>query len=435
MSLLQDAAQRVADAERFAPPMLVCNEEHRFVAAEQVRAIGIRPGRIILEPEGRNTAPAIALVALSVEPDTQLLILPSDHVIKKPKALISVIAKGARAAAQGRLVTFGAPPTRPETGYGYIRQGAALPKAAGVFEVAEFTEKPDLTAAQLYVSGRQHLWNSGMFLFRAGDFVDELNAHAPKVLSACKAAIANGKEDKDFFRPGAPDFRKAPAISIDYAVMENTRRAAVVPADIGWSDLGSFDALWESGKKDKAGNVTFGSTILKDVEDSFVWSDGRLVAAIGLPRVILVATDDVVLAVPRERAQDVKSLVSRLRKQNRDESDAHSWVHRPWGSYQVIDTGEGFKAKRLTVKPGHALSLQRHQKRAEHWVVVSGTAEVTRDGETLSLEANQSTYIPAGMAHRLANRGDAELHIIEVQSGDYLGEDDIERLDDDWGRG
>lgn len=432
---LQETALRVADTERFAPPVLVCNDEHRFAVAEQLREIGVEPARMILEPEGRNTAPAIALAAAALDPADVLLVLPSDHAIKKPKAFLAAVNKGAKAAALDRLVTFGVPASRPETGYGYLRAGPALEGAPGVLELAEFIEKPDETAASLFVSGGRHYWNSGILLFRAGAFLDELKALAPRIRTACEQAVAGGVEDLDFFRPASEPFAKAPAQSIDYAVMEKSARAAVVPADMGWSDVGSFEALWEVEKKDKAGNVSRGPVVLAEMENSFIHSDGRLVAAIGLSDIIIVATDDAVLAVPRRRAQDVGTLVRAARKQGRDESDAHSWVHRPWGRYQVIDEGEGFKAKRLTVKPGQALSLQKHEKRAEHWVVVAGIATVTRGEEVIELGPNQSTYIPAGMPHRLENAGAEELRLIEVQSGSYLGEDDIIRLEDRWNRG
>jgi mannose-1-phosphate guanylyltransferase/mannose-1-phosphate guanylyltransferase/mannose-6-phosphate isomerase len=434
-SLLQETALRVAGAERFAPPTLVCNEEHRFIIAEQLRAIGTPANAILLEPEGRNTAPAVAAAALALgDLDALLLVLPSDHVVRDHAAFLAAVDAGADAAADGALVIFGVVPDKPETGYGYIRRGRPYEHVNGAFRVRRFIEKPDARRAARYVSAGDYYWNAGMFLFSARHFLEELERLEPAILASCRDAVAKSQRDLDFLRldPGA--FARSPSKSIDYAVMEHTQKAVVVPLDAGWSDVGAWSALWDLGTKDARGNVVIGPVVAEDVRDSYLRSDGRIVAALGIENVVVVATEDAVLVSTRERAQDIRIVVERLKAEGRSEVRAHPTVYRPWGSYKTIDAGERFQVKRITVKPHASLSLQRHRHRAEHWVVVSGTAEVTRGDETTRLEANESTYIPIGTVHRLANPLDTPLHLIEVQSGAVLSEDDIERLEDRYGR-
>jgi mannose-1-phosphate guanylyltransferase/mannose-6-phosphate isomerase len=437
-TLLQETAARVADAERFAAPLIVCNDEHRFIVAEQLREIGITPEAIVLEPEGRNTAPAAAAAALMLgrdDADALLLILPSDHVITDLERFHGAVEVAARAARDGALITFGMTPTKAETGYGYIRCGEPLDGEGRCHRVERFVEKPEADAARSMLAEGGWLWNSGMFLFSAGAYLEELERLRPEIVAACRAAIESGREDMDYFRLGAAAFGTAPSVSIDYAVMEHTKRAAVVPADIGWSDIGSWAALWELGQKDENGNVAIGETIVEDVRDSYLRADGRLLAAIGVRDLLVVATQDAVLVASRDAAQDVKVVVERLKASGSDRHHAHLKVFRPWGSYQCLDAGERFQVKQLIVKPGARLSLQKHKHRAEHWVVVSGTARVTRGEEVFDLGPNESTYIPVGALHRLENPASEVLRVIEIQSGSYLGEDDIERFDDVYGRG
>jgi mannose-1-phosphate guanylyltransferase/mannose-6-phosphate isomerase len=380
-SLLQQTALRVADASAFAPPVVVCNEDHRFTVAEQLRQVGATPAAMILEPEGRNTAPAVALAALHLadaDPAALILVLPSDHVIAKPKAFAAMVKKGRRAAEREHLVTFGITPSRPDTNYGYIKRGGALKGVASAGAVEKFVEKPDRTTATLYHASGEYLWNAGMFLFRADTFLAELDRLQPDILAACRMAMASAVVDLDFCRPDRKAFSASPSLSIDYAVMEETTRAAVVPADIGWSDLGGWPALWDLAKRDKAGNAAVGDVITEDVENSYLHADHGMIAAVGLEDMVVVSTDDVVFVAPMARAAEAKTIVARLRDTDHDTADSHSTVYRPWGSYQNIDEGARFKVKRITVRPGGILSLQRHRKRAEHWVVVSGTARVTR---------------------------------------------------------
>ena len=436
-TLLQETARRVADAERFAAPLVVCNDEHRFIVAEQLREIGITPAAIVLEPDGRNTAPAAAAAALMLgrdDADALLLILPSDHVITDLEGFHGAIEVAARAARDGALVTFGMTPTKAETGYGYIRCGEPLDDEGRCHRVERFVEKPEAAAARSMLAEGGWLWNSGMFLFSAGAYLEEMERHRPAIVEACRAAIESGREDMDYFRLGAEAFAAAPSVSIDYAVMEHTKRAAVVPADIGWSDIGSWAALWELGQKDENGNVAIGETIMEDVRDSYLRADGRLLAAIGVRDLLVVVTADAVLVASRDAAQDVRKVVERLIASGSERHHAHLEVFRPWGSYQCLDAGERFQVKQLTVKPGGRLSLQKHKHRAEHWVVVSGTARVTRGEEVFDLGPNESTYIPVGSLHRLENLASEVLRVIEIQSGSYLGEDDIERFDDVYGR-
>lgn len=437
-SMLQDTALRVADPAVFAKPLIICNQEHRFVIAEQLRQAGLEAARIVLEPVGRNTAAAAAIAALIIaeqDPDGQLLLLPADHVIQDQAAFLNAVATAAGAATAGHLATFGIVPTAPETGYGYIRRGEAIDGQDGAFCVAAFVEKPPREQAERYVAEKSFFWNSGMFLLPARRYLAELERWEPAVLKACRAALAKGHSDLDFFRLEEEAFAAAPSTSIDYAVMERTDAAAVVPCSIGWTDVGAWSALWDIGVKDDGGNVCQGDAIAWDSRNCYVRSeDGALVAVLGLSDTVVVATEDAVLVAAKDRAQDIKPLVEHLKAQGRDEPRQHRRVHRPWGYYQSLHAGDRFQVKRLTVVPGARLSLQKHYHRAEHWVVVNGTALVTRGEEQILLRENESVYIPLGTPHRLENPGKVPLNLIEVQSGSYLGEDDIVRFDDHYGR-
>lgn len=434
-TLLQDTATRVAPGERFAAPLVICNEEHRFIVAEQLQALSIKPRRLVLEPFGRNTAPACAVAALLVaadDPQGLIAILPSDHVIAEPEAFHQAMHVAAHAAADGHLVTFGIRPSQPETGYGYIEPGDAL--ADDCFRVRRFIEKPDAERAQALFDEALCLWNSGMFVFSAQAFLDELERRQPAVVRACRAAVAGAASETDFLRLDAEAFKGCPSVSIDYGVMEHTDRAAVVPASFGWNDVGSWSALWSIGDKDTEGNVTDGDVLLVDAKGSYVRSESGLVAAVGIEDLIIVATDDAVLVSHRDRTQDVKQVVDRLKAKARPEGDLHRRVYRPWGYYQSIDAGTLFQVKQLMIKPGAQLSLQMHYHRAEHWIVVEGTARITCDDRSFLLQENESTFIPLGAKHRLENPGKIPLRLIEVQSGTYLGEDDIVRFEDNYGR-
>jgi len=437
-SMLQETALRVRDPARFAAPLLVCNQEHRFIIAEQVRQSGLTPQGIVLEPVARNTAAAAAVAALTLaetDPDALLLLLPADHLIRDQDAFLAAVDAAAAVAAAGRLVTFGIVPHAPETGYGYIRRGDAIDGHDGVFTVAAFVEKPTRDRAEEFLAGGTHLWNSGMFLFPAKLFLSELERFEPAVLAAARAALVAGSRDLDFFRLDKDAFAASPGTSIDYAVMERTEQAAVVAADMGWTDVGAWSALWDVGTKDPDGNVRLGDVLMHDTRNSYVRSDcDALVALVGLDDTIVVATDDAILVAARDRVQDVKVLVEQLKRDGRTEPLTHRRVHRPWGFYQSIHSGDRFQVKRLTVAPGARLSLQKHFHRAEHWVVVNGTALVTRGEEEILLRENESVYIPLGTVHRLENPGKVPLNLIEVQSGSYLGEDDIVRIDDTYGR-
>jgi mannose-1-phosphate guanylyltransferase/mannose-6-phosphate isomerase len=431
-SLLQETARRVGDADRFQPPLVVCNDDHRFVIAEQLRALGVTPLAIALEPVARNTAPAIAAAALivaEVDPAGTLLVLPSDHVILDRPAFMHAIDCAAAAARAGRLTTFGIVPEHPETGFGYIQRGEPLEGIDGAFSVARFVEKPDAERARAFVESGDYAWNSGMFVFPVRALLEELERFQPDLVSACRDAVANAQRDLTFTRLEAAAFGRAEAISIDHALMEKTGSAAVVPCEIGWSDVGSWGALWEIGRRDERGNVVQGDVLLHDVENAYVRSESRLVAAVGVRDLVVVETADALLVAPRDRAQDVKEIVAQLDRAGRPEADRHALVHRPWGAYSAAASGDHFLVRQISVKPGGRLSLQRHRHRAEHWVVVQGRARVTIGDEVTEIERNQSTYIPPGVPHRLENPGEAELTVIEVQSGDYLGEDDIERLE------
>lgn len=437
-SMLQDTAQRVADPARFAEPLVICNQEHRFLIAEQMRQAGFGKARIVLEPVGRNTAAAAAVAALLVaeqEPDGQILLLPADHVILDQDMFLKTVTSAAAAASAGHLTTFGIVPTAPETGYGYIRRGDAIDGQDDAFHVAAFVEKPPREQAERYVAEKNFFWNSGMFLLPVRQYLAELERWEPAVLDTCRKALAQGRSDLDFFRLDEEAFAACPNISIDYAVMERTAAAAVVPCSIGWTDVGAWSALWDIGRKDEHGNVHHGDTIAWDSRDCYARSeDGALIALLGMTDTVVVATEDAILVAAKDRAQDIKPLVEHLKKQGRNEPLLHRRVHRPWGFYQSLHAGDRFQVKRLTVAPGARLSLQKHYHRAEHWVVVNGTALVTRGEEQILLRENESVYIPLGTAHRLENPGKVPLNLIEVQSGSYLGEDDIVRLDDHYGR-
>lgn len=436
-SLLQGTALRVADEKIFAAPFVISNDAHRFVITEQLKMVGVHPARLVLEPCERNTAPAVAVAAYLAreqDPDARLLVLPSDHMISDPKSFLAAVAIGETAAMAGSLITFGIAPTSPETGYGYIQRGSALKEAEDCFEVSRFIEKPDADTAEKFLKSGDMYWNSGIFLFRADCYLEELNRLHPEIITATQAAVDGATTDLDFLRLDKEAFETSPSISIDYAIMEHTHAAAVVPVDMGWNDIGSWTALQEIEKGDAQGTVKIGDVITKDVQNAYLRSEGPLVAAIGIKNVIVIATSDAVLVVDRSRVQEVKTLVETLRAEGRSEAESHPKVYRPWGSFDTIDSGEHFCVKRITVKPGKKLSLQRHLHRAEHWVVVDGTALVTRGEESFLLRENESTYIPPDTVHRLENVCDEPLHLIEVQSGSYLGEDDIIRLDDDYGR-
>lgn len=437
-SMLQDTAQRIAEPSRFARPLVICNQDHRFIIAEQLRQIGLTPSAIVLEPIGRNTAAAAAVAALRVveqDRDALMLVLPADHLIRDTAAFLAVVEVAAAAAEAGHLVTFGITPTAPETGYGYIRRGPALDGLEGVFPVAAFVEKPPRATAERFLADGLHLWNSGMFLFPAARYLEELERFEPAVLAACRRAIAEGIDDLDFFRLAPKAFAEAPGISIDCAVMERTQDAVVVPCDIGWTDVGAWSALWEVGGKDADGNVCIGDVHTQEARNCYIRSEGTLTAVVGLDDAVVVVTDDAILVASRDRVQDIKSIVERLKRDGRTEPLTHRKVHRPWGFYQSLHGGERFQVKRLTIAPGAKLSLQKHYHRAEHWVVVNGTALVTRGDEQILLRENESIYIPLGTVHRLENPGKLPLNLIEVQSGSYLGEDDIVRIDDSYGRG
>nr|AAY28997.1 phosphomannose isomerase/GDP-mannose pyrophosphorylase [Stenotrophomonas maltophilia] len=430
-TMLQATWNRVAAIAGKAP-IVVANQEHRFMAAEQLRECNVTPQALILEPIGRNTAPAIAIAALqalAAGEDALLLVLPSDHVVRDDAAFHAAVQQAAVAADAGKLVTFGIVPTSPETGYGYIKAQAG----AGVHAVDRFVEKPDLATAQQYVASGEYYWNSGMFLFKASRYLQELEALQPAILAACRTALERASRDSDFIRLDADAFATSPSDSIDYAVMEKTADAAVVPLDAGWNDVGSWSALWEVSDKDADGNAWHGDVIALDCSNSYAYGN-RLIAMVGLEDVVVVETDDAVFVGHKDRVQDVKEIVGRIKRDGRSEAAAHRKVYRPWGAYDSIDNGARFQVKRITVKPGATLSLQMHHHRAEHWIVVSGTAEVTRGEEVILLTENQSTYIPLGVTHRLKNPGKLPLELIEVQSGSYLGEDDIVRFEDQYGR-
>ena len=434
-SLLVQTLRRAIGLADVGAPIVVCNDDHRFLVAEQLRSCGVRPGAILLEPEGKNTAPALAvaaLQALAADPEAMLLVLPADHVIAQWDAFAAAVACGMKAAREGHLVTFGIVPSAPETGYGYIQSGEVW--ADTIHRIRQFVEKPDLSTAQNYLASGDYLWNSGMFLLRADAYLEELEAHAPQILAAAREALANSVKDLDFTRLDPECFARSPSDSIDYAVMERTARGMVVPLSCGWSDVGSWSSLWEVEGKDGGGNAVSGDVLLHGVENCYIRSESRLVAAIGIADAVVVETSDAVLVAQKSQVQDVKHIVNALKQRARDEAVMHKRVYRPWGSYESLVNAERFQVKRIIVNPGQQLSLQMHHHRAEHWIVVSGTAKVTCDEKEFLLSEDQSTYIPLGHRHRLSNPGVIPLEMIEVQTGSYLGEDDIVRFQDVYGR-
>ena len=431
-SMLQDTILRLEGLDELEDPIVVCNEAHRFLVAEQMREAGCSTGKIILEPVGRNTAPAIAVAALSVEPDAILIVLPADHSVTDKLLFQAHVKSAVDLAIAGKLVTFGIVPSKPETGYGYIRAGEQVAGLAHVVE--QFVEKPDVDTAKAYLAEGCFSWNSGMFVFSASGYLEELNNHHASLLGQSQAAFDGISQDLDFMRLDIEHFSKCESISIDYAVMEHTKNAVVIPIDVGWNDVGSWSSLWEIGEQDTEGNRFLGDVISHGSNRNYVNAPHRLVSLVGVDDLIVVDTADALLVAARDQAQDVKEIVAALKQSSRKETSTHRKVYRPWGSYDSVDEDEGFQVKRITVNPGASLSLQKHYHRAEHWVVVSGTAEVTRGDDVYMVSKNQSTYIPIGEKHRLRNPGKIPLKLIEVQSGDYLGEDDIERFDDVYGR-
>jgi len=432
-TMVQETLLRLAGLKGQQAPIAVCNENHRFMMAEQLWEIGVKPATIILEPVGKNTAPAVAMAALSANSlDDVLLVLPADHVIDNIPAFHQAIIHAQELAIQGFLVTFGIIPTEPETGYGYIKR--ATTQLGAAFQVEAFVEKPDFATATAYLQSGDYFWNSGMFAFTAASFLGELEKFNPTMLDVCRQALNAAKTDLDFTRVDKALFSTCPSDSIDYAVMEKTDKAAVIPLDAGWNDVGSWSALWDVTDKDKYGNAITGDVLTVDSHNSYIHSENKLVAAIGINDMVIVETDDAVMIAPKDRVQEVKDIVAQLKDLQRCEADVHRKVYRPWGHYQSIDDGDRHQTKRMVVKPGGKLSVQKHHHRAEHWVVVKGTALVTRGDEKIMLTENESTYIPLGIVHCLENPGVIPLEIVEVQSGSYLGEDDIVRFDDVYGR-
>ncbi|MEZ8296055.1 mannose-1-phosphate guanylyltransferase/mannose-6-phosphate isomerase [Vibrio splendidus] len=461
-SMLQQTLQRLQGIDAHLTdsscdaPFIICNEEHRFIAAEQIRSANVLHSGILLEPVGRNTAPAIALAALQAltkshntkgeAADPILLVLAADHHIAKTSEFQQSINRGVDYAKQGKLVTFGITPNAPETGYGYIKQGQPLISSLQLetnttdqpthyaYDIECFVEKPDKATAEAYIRSEQYLWNSGMFMFKASRYLEELAEHLPEILAACKLALAKQNTDLDFIRIDAEAFKSSPSDSIDYAVMEKTSHAAVIPMDVGWNDIGSWSAIWDVSDKDEHNNVIEGDVLTVDSQHNYIHAENKLVATVGVDNLIIVETKDAILVANKDKVQGVKSIVSQLNQSGRTEHVHHREVFRPWGKYDVIDLGKRDKVKRITVKAGHQLSLQMHHHRAEHWVVVAGTAKVTNDEKTYLVEEDQSTYIPLGHIHCLENPGETPLEMIEVQTGSHLSEDDIIRYQDSYGR-
>lgn len=461
-SMLQQTLQRLQGLEghlkgnECAAPLIICNEEHRFIAAEQARSANIQHSGILLEPVGRNTAPAIALAALQALDksthneqdalDPILLVLAADHHIANTSEFQQVISRGVDYAKQGKLVTFGITPDAPETGYGYIKQGEPLSplvqtdtnakelSAHHAYAIEYFVEKPDQATAKEYIRSGLYLWNSGMFMFKASRYLEELSEHHPEILAACKLALSKQNTDLDFIRIDADAFKNSPSDSIDYAVMEKTSHAAVIPMGVGWNDIGSWSAIWDVSEKDEHNNVIEGDVLTVDSQHNYIHAENKLVATVGVDNLIIVETKDAILVANKDKVQGVKSIVSQLNQAGRTEHIYHREVFRPWGKYDVIDLGKRDKVKRITVKAGHRLSLQMHHHRAEHWVVVAGTAKVTNDDKTYLIKEDQSTYIPLGHIHSLENPGEVPLEMIEVQTGSHLSEDDIIRYQDSYGR-
>jgi len=435
-TMIQDTVTRLAGITDIADPIIVCNEEHRFTIAEQMREMNINPSAIILEPFGKNTAPAVAIAALQaqkIEKDPVLLILPADHIIANKSAFHSAVKTGYEAALGDKLVTFGIIPKAPETGYGYIKAGSKQ-ETGDVYSVEKFVEKPDEKTAQVYLDQGGYYWNSGMFMFKSSIYLQELKSHNTEIYNGSEKSLSLASVDMDFIRLNREEFNKCPSDSIDYAVMERTASATVIPVDMEWNDIGSWAALWEVGEPDDKGNVTHGDTLLEDTNNSYIHADSRLVTTVGLNDHIVVETSDAVLVAHRDKAQNVKEIVEKLKSANRDEAIIHNKAYRPWGAYECIDFDSRFQVKRITVNVGARLSLQLHHHRAEHWIIVQGTARVTCGDKVFLMSENESTYIPLGEKHRLENTGKIPLELIEVQTGSYLGEDDIVRFDDVYGR-
>jgi mannose-1-phosphate guanylyltransferase len=435
-TMLQETVMRLSNLVT-TPPLVICNEEHRFIVAEQFRNIK-QKASIILEPVGRNTAPAVTLAAelLSQQnevDDPVLLVLAADHVIQDVSSFVETIKAAVPLAENGKLVTFGIVPSEPHTGYGYIKRGEKADNSDG-FEVNEFVEKPDLETAVKYCESGEFYWNSGMFLFKASHYLKELKKYRPEIFSVCKESLKNTTKDHDFVRLDADVFATCPDESVDYAVMENTKDAVVFPLDVGWNDIGAWSALWDVNDKDESGNTTNCDTILQDTTNSLIHGGERLITTIGLDNIVIVDTKDALLVACKDKVQDVKKIVEQLKSENRNEYKVHREVYRPWGKYDSIDNGQRYQVKRITVNPGEKLSIQMHHHRAEHWIVVSGTASVTNGDKTFLVTENESTYIPIGVIHALENPGKVPLEMIEVQSGSYLGEDDIVRFEDRYGR-
>ncbi|MEX9950238.1 mannose-1-phosphate guanylyltransferase/mannose-6-phosphate isomerase [Providencia alcalifaciens] len=427
-TMLQETIARLKNIEHL-PPLLICNEEHRFIVAEQLRQENFKHSGIILEPVGRNTGPAIALAAIKSMQngdDPLLLVLAADHVIQDHASFTKSIEKAIVPAEQGALITFGIIPTAPETGYGYIKKGNLVNESA--FQVERFVEKPDLNTAEQYIANNEYLWNSGMFLFKASCYVNELKKHAPEILSSCELALQNSLSDLDFTRINAEIFEACPENSIDYAVMEKADNVLVVPMDAGWSDVGSFSSLWEVSPKDQQSNVIIGDVLTENTKNSYVYSQSKLVSTVGVDNLVIIETKDAVLVANKDNVQDVKSIVNQLKQAGRSECEQHREAYRPWGTHDEIAHGERFHVKHLKVKPGEKTALQMHYHRAEHWVVVQGTAKVTNGDKSYILSENESTYIPIGSPHQIENPGKIDLHLIEVRSGTYLEEDDIVRI-------
>ena len=440
-TLLQDTITRLENFPNVSDTVtVICNDAHRFLVAEQLREINVKADALLLEPVGRNTAPALTLAALANKNaghDDVLLVMPADHVIQDTKTFQRILTEGSKLASQDMLVTFGIVPTKPETGYGYIKQGKDIDGKS--FVIDQFVEKPNATKAQEYLDSGDFLWNSGMFMMKSSIWLEQIGKHAPDILTACDKAFTQGKKELDFYRIDEEAFTACPSDSIDYAVAEKmvtdqTTKAAVVRLDAGWSDVGAWAELWNIGEKDADGNVTHGDVVTINSENSMLFSQQRLIAAVGLKDIVVVETADAILVSHRDQVQDVKEVVEWIKSEGRDEHLSHRCVYRPWGHFDSIDMGERYQVKRIFVNPGETLSLQMHHHRAEHWIVVSGTAKVTRGDETFLVTENQSTYIPVGTKHRLENTGAIPLEMIEVQSGSYLGEDDIVRFEDIYGR-
>lgn len=432
-TMFQETLERLNGVQDIQAPIVICNDEHRFMVAEQLQEISLHSSSIILEPVGRNTAPAIAIAALKAQDngdDPVLLVLAADHTINDVARFQQVISDAKKQAEEGALVTFGIVPTSPHTGYGYIQADAKNT----ISPVEAFIEKPDYEKATEYMNSGHYYWNSGMFMFKASTLILELEKHAPDILSSCQEALSKGTKDLDFIRLDTTAFTNCRADSIDYAVMEHTNKAVVVPLDAGWSDVGSWESLWACSSQDAKKNVVQGDVLVDEVENSYIHSEHRLVSVLGLDNIIVVETADAVMVASKDKTQHVKRIVNQLLENQRDEADNHRLCYRPWGHYDSIDLGDRFQVKRITVNPGASLSLQMHHHRAEHWIVVSGTAEVTCDDKVMLLSENQSTYIPIGAKHRLHNPGRVALEMIEVQSGSYLGEDDIIRFEDNYSR-